>query len=66
MPEPLSEKVHWFSIINSLLIVVFLSFLMAMILVRSVFGDISRYNQRGDEIKPMTQEQKVERTFKST
>jgi len=57
--------VHWFSIINSLLIV-FLSVLVAMILMLSVFGDISRSNQRGDEIKPMTEEQKVERTFKST
>merc|ERR1719223_1882519 len=31
-----------------------------MILLRSVYGDISRYNLRLDEIKPMTEEQKQE------
>lgn len=47
----LPPKVHWFSIINSLLIVVFLAALVGMILLRAVYGDISRYNQRSDEVK---------------
>ncbi len=41
------------------MIVVFLSALVGMILVRSVYGDISRYNIRVDEMKPMSDEQKV-------
>ena len=36
---------HWFSIINSILIVLFLSFMVAMILVRTLNRDISKYNR---------------------
>jgi transmembrane 9 superfamily protein 2/4 len=60
MDNAVPAKVHWFSIVNSLMIVVFLSALVGMILLRSVYGDISRYNLRLDEIKPMTEEQKQE------
>ena len=45
MDGAVSNKVHWFSIFNSLIIVVLLSGLVGMILTRSVYGDISRYNQ---------------------
>lgn len=38
------EQVHWFSIINSLMIVVFLSGMVAMIMLRTLHRDISRYN----------------------
>lgn len=37
-------KIHWFSLINSLAIVVFLCIMVSMILLRSVTRDISRYN----------------------
>jgi transmembrane 9 superfamily protein 2/4 len=37
-------KIHWFSLINSLVIVVFLCLMVSMILLRSVSRDISRYN----------------------
>lgn len=37
--------VHWFSIINSLMIVVFLSGMVAMILLRTLHRDISKYNE---------------------
>ncbi|TYZ60947.1 hypothetical protein PybrP1_008688 [[Pythium] brassicae (nom. inval.)] len=40
-----SDQVHWFSIINALLIVLFLSVLVGMILMRSLHRDISRYNR---------------------
>lgn len=39
------RQVHWFSIINSLLIVVFLTGMIGMILIRNVHRDISRYNR---------------------
>ncbi|KAG8940938.1 hypothetical protein FRC03_004962, partial [Tulasnella sp. 419] len=37
-------KIHWFSLINSIVIVVFLCAMVSMILVRTVNRDISRYN----------------------
>lgn len=39
-----SDTVHWFSIINALLIVLFLSGMVGMILMRSLHRDINRYN----------------------
>lgn len=39
------DEVHWFSIINSLMIVLFLSAMIAMILMRALNRDISRYNE---------------------
>lgn len=45
MNNAVSDNVHWFSIVNSLLIVVFLSFMIAMILVRTLNRDITRYNR---------------------
>lgn len=38
------KQVHWFSIINSLMIVIFLSGMVAMIMLRTLHRDISRYN----------------------
>ncbi|OCB88484.1 Nonaspanin [Sanghuangporus baumii] len=37
-------KIHWFSLINSFAVVVFLCIMVAMIVYRSVSRDISRYN----------------------
>eukprot|EP00760_Papus_ankaliazontas_P037911 PhM_4_TR8787/c0_g1_i2/m.90291/K17086/TM9SF2_4; transmembrane 9 superfamily member 2/4 len=37
-------KIHWFSIINSSLIVLFLSGMVAMILMRALHKDFNRYN----------------------
>ncbi|MED6138625.1 Transmembrane 9 superfamily member 8 [Stylosanthes scabra] len=39
------EQIHWFSIINSLMIVLFLSGMVAMIMLRTLYRDISKYNQ---------------------
>ena len=40
-----SAQVHWFSIVNSLLIVLFLTVMVAMIMVRNLHRDIVRYNR---------------------
>jgi transmembrane 9 superfamily protein 2/4 len=50
-------QVHWFSIMNSLLIVVFLSGMLAMILLRTLYRDIAKYNE-----KPATLEEQAEET----
>ena len=44
MDGAVPNKVHWFSIINSMLIVLFLTVMIAMILVRNLYRDIRRYN----------------------
>jgi len=49
-----TAEVHWFSIINSLLIVLFLSGMVAMILLRTLHKDLSRYN------RVLTDEEKAE------
>lgn len=38
------SSVHWFSIVNSLIVVLFLSGMIGVILVRTLHRDISRYN----------------------
>lgn len=37
-------QIHWFSIINSLVVVFFLSGILTMIMVRTLRQDIARYN----------------------
>jgi transmembrane 9 superfamily member 2/4 len=36
------DEIHWFSIINSLMIVLFLTGMIAMILMRALYRDIAR------------------------
>merc|ERR1719461_311475 len=38
-------QIHWFSILNSLMIMLFLSGMVAMILLRTLHRDIARYNE---------------------
>ncbi len=40
-----STSIHWFSIINSLLIVLFLAAMIAAIMLRTLNRDVARYNQ---------------------
>lgn len=39
------DQIHWFSIINSVMIVLFLSGMVAMIMFRVLRRDITKYNQ---------------------
>lgn len=39
-----NDKVHWFSITNSIMIVLFLTVMIAMILIRTLRKDIAQYN----------------------
>jgi transmembrane 9 superfamily protein 2/4 len=49
MGDLYSDNVHWFSIINSMIISVFLTGMVAMILVRALRADITRYNRELSE-----------------
>ncbi|KAJ2719557.1 Transmembrane 9 super member 2 [Coemansia sp. Benny D115] len=40
----MDPKIHWFSLINSVVIVIFLSAMLGLILVRTLHKDIARYN----------------------
>ncbi|KAL2251096.1 transmembrane 9 superfamily member 7 [Sesamum indicum] len=49
------DQIHWFSIINSLMIVLFLSGMVAMIMARTLYRDIAKYNQlEQDEVQEET------------
>ncbi len=50
MDHAIPDKVHWFSIVNSILIVFFLAFMVAMILLRSLNRDITKYIISKDQI----------------
>jgi len=39
------DQIHWFSIINSLMIVLFLTGMLAMIMMRTLHKDIAKYNE---------------------
>jgi len=39
------DQIHWFSIINSLMIVLFLTGMVAMIMMRTLHADIRRYRE---------------------
>ncbi|XP_031558283.1 transmembrane 9 superfamily member 4-like [Actinia tenebrosa] len=41
-------QIHWFSIVNSVVIVLFLSGIVAMIMIRTLRSDIARYNKEDD------------------
>ncbi|PWA81535.1 hypothetical protein CTI12_AA185980 [Artemisia annua] len=47
------DQIHWFSIINSLMIVLFLSGKVAMIMMRTLYRDIANYNTQ-DEVQEET------------
>ncbi|RKO89014.1 hypothetical protein BDK51DRAFT_24443, partial [Blyttiomyces helicus] len=47
--ETPDAQIHWFSIINSIVIVLMLTGMIAMILLRALHKDISRYNSFADE-----------------
>ena len=54
MDNRVPARIHWFSIINSLLIICFLSAIVGMILVKNLKRDISNYN------RVLTDEEKAE------
>ncbi|KAJ3318702.1 hypothetical protein HDV06_007096 [Boothiomyces sp. JEL0866] len=42
-------QIHWFSIVNAIVIILILASMVTMILLRALHKDISRYNTLGDE-----------------
>ena len=44
-------QIHWFSIINSVVVILFLAGILTMIIVRTLRKDIAKYNRIDDEVK---------------
>jgi len=47
------NNVQWFSLINSVLITIFLSAMVGMVLMRSLYRDILRYNQSENSVSSL-------------
>ena len=48
-PPALRAQIHWFSIFNSSMMVIFLTGLVAMILMRTLRADYARYTARDED-----------------
>jgi len=49
-------QIHWFSIVNSIVVVFFLAGILAMIIVRTLRRDIAQYNKEDDELDEAMEE----------
>lgn len=45
--EFFEHKIHWFSILNSFMMVIFLTFVVSFILIRTLRRDFARYDTEG-------------------
>ncbi|CAM9191005.1 unnamed protein product [Ectocarpus sp. 8 AP-2014] len=50
-PEFFKHRIHWFSIINSLMMVIFLCGLVALILVKTLKNDFAKYTPDDDDLE---------------
>jgi transmembrane 9 superfamily protein 2/4 len=58
------SKIHWFSIINSIMIVFFLSAMVAVIMIRILNKDLARYNERDQSTNSIEEELQDETGWK--
>ena len=47
--EMADTQIHWFSIVNSIVVVFFLSGIITMIIIRTLRKDIAKYNMADDD-----------------
>ena len=50
------DEIHWFSIVNSVVVVFFLSGIITMIIIRTLRRDIAKYNMADDDIEESIEE----------
>ncbi|VDN31387.1 unnamed protein product [Dibothriocephalus latus] len=48
---PSHTNIQWLSIVNSLIVVIFLTGLVALVLVRTLYRDVSRYNKLDSTVR---------------
>ncbi|XP_078486667.1 transmembrane 9 superfamily member 4 [Ciona intestinalis] len=49
-------QIHWFSIVNSIVVVLFLAGVLTMIIVRTLRRDIAQYNREDDDLEDALEE----------
>ena len=49
--EMADTQIHWFSIINSVVVVFFLSGIITMIIIRTLRRDIAKYNMAEEDLE---------------
>jgi len=54
--EMSDTQIHWFSIINSIVVVFFLSGIITMIIIRTLRRDIAKYNMADEELEESIEE----------
>jgi len=58
------DQIHWFSIVNAFIIVIFLSSMVAMIMLRILRKDLYRYNQLSQDEEEAAEEAREETGWK--
>ena len=54
--EMADTQIHWFSIVNSVVVVFFLSGIITMIIIRTLRRDIAKYNMADDDVEESIEE----------
>jgi transmembrane 9 superfamily protein 3 len=52
-PPPFLSQIHWFSIFNSFMMVIFLTGLVSMILMRTLRNDYAKYAREDDDLESL-------------
>lgn len=58
-------QIHWFSIVNSVVVVFFLSGILSMIIIRTLRKDIANYNREDDIVGDNTHSAKYDMALAS-
>ena len=61
---PLRLQIHWFSIFNSFMMVIFLTGLVSMILLRTLRADYARYTRDEDDLEALERDMSEESGWK--
>ena len=65
LPHPTHTQIHWFSIFNSFMMVIFLTGLVSMILLRTLRKDYARYTARdADDLESLERDMNEESGWK--
>jgi len=60
----LALQIHWFSIFNSFMMVIFLTGLVSMILLRTLRADYARYTRDDDDLEALERDMNEESGWK--
>ena len=64
MTKLVGLQIHWFSIFNSFMMVIFLTGLVSMILLRTLRADYARYTREDDDLEALERDMSEESGWK--